>query len=222
MEKYCPKCNSQHTKNGIYCSRSCANSRGPRSEDFKSKVRKKLVKYNAIEKNCEFCKEKFTAKENKIGRFCSVICMRKSPFPPSFSEERKNDASKRMKKMYADGKQVYGGRTKWINYKNIKVQGTYEYRTCVILDKWKDTNKILDWRYTNDRIQYTNSSGKESTYLLDFKVIDLDGSFYYIETKGFIRENDKLKWASVEKENIELLIWFFEDIVKEEQIAGLV
>ena len=32
-----------HSKNGAFCSRSCANSRGPRSESFKNKVRDKYL-----------------------------------------------------------------------------------------------------------------------------------------------------------------------------------
>lgn len=40
--KICPKCQIQHNKNGIFCSRTCANSRGPRTEDFKNKVSSKL------------------------------------------------------------------------------------------------------------------------------------------------------------------------------------
>ena len=41
--KVCPKCQKPHDLNGKFCSRSCANSRGPRSEDFKHKVRSKLL-----------------------------------------------------------------------------------------------------------------------------------------------------------------------------------
>lgn len=40
--KICPKCSAEHLKPGTFCSRSCANSRGSRTEDFKEKVRKKL------------------------------------------------------------------------------------------------------------------------------------------------------------------------------------
>ena len=41
--KICPKCDIHHSKDGIFCSRQCANSRGPRTEKFKALVRKKLV-----------------------------------------------------------------------------------------------------------------------------------------------------------------------------------
>ena len=35
--KICPKCNTEHNKNGIFCSRSCANSRNWNDEDKKKK-----------------------------------------------------------------------------------------------------------------------------------------------------------------------------------------
>ena len=44
--KKCPKCNKDHEKPGKFCSRSCANSRGPRTEDFKRKVSEKLSGWN--------------------------------------------------------------------------------------------------------------------------------------------------------------------------------
>lgn len=63
--KVCPKCKDHHNKNGKFCSRTCANSRGPRSEDFKQKVRAKLIGrisplkgrelVSRIEKSCYYC-----------------------------------------------------------------------------------------------------------------------------------------------------------------------
>lgn len=40
--KICPKCGFEHSKSGKFCSRSCANSRGPRTEAFKITVSEKL------------------------------------------------------------------------------------------------------------------------------------------------------------------------------------
>ena len=41
-QKKCPSCGSGHIKPGEFCNRSCANSRGPRSEEFKRTVSAKL------------------------------------------------------------------------------------------------------------------------------------------------------------------------------------
>ena len=115
---------------------------------------------------------------------------------------------------YSNGRVVSGGYTKWLVYNNIKVQGTYEYRLCIILDKMKENKEIIDWEYTKDRFEYVNIHGKLSKYLLDFKIF-LNNSFYYIETKGRVVENDKLKWESVRKTN-KLVVMYDADLKREE------
>jgi len=138
------------------------------------------------------------------------------------SNETRKNLSLAVKKSYENGKPVFGGITRWVEVETthgkIKVQGTYELRTCKILDRWKRDGDIKDWEYTNDRIKYIGVDGKEHFYLLDFKVLDNDENFYYIETKGYERENDKLKWDAVKRRGYELKVWFEEDIKKYEFI----
>jgi hypothetical protein len=43
--KTCPKCGSAHQKNGRFCSRPCANSRGPRTSKVKRKMSQSAKKY---------------------------------------------------------------------------------------------------------------------------------------------------------------------------------
>ena len=94
--KICPKCSAEHTKAGTFCSRVCANSRGPRTDDFKEKVQLKLTgrcspqkgkqKVPRIETSCFICFKPFntTSKElykNGVQRkmTCkSVQCIRES------------------------------------------------------------------------------------------------------------------------------------------------
>lgn len=108
------------------------------------------------------------------------------------------------------------GTTKWYKYKNIKVQGTYELRTCKILDYWKKIKKIKSWEYTNDRITYIGSDNKKHSYLLDFKVVENNSNIYYIETKGYKTIEDELKWNAVKELGYKLLVWYNEDILNEE------
>jgi hypothetical protein len=125
--------------------------------------------------------------------------------------------SETRKKMFRDGKlRVTGGTTKWIPYDNIKVQGSYEYRTCVVLDKWVKSNKISRWEYTRDRFSYVGTDGKTHTYLLDFKVWNNDDTFYYLEVKGYQKPNDELKWNAVRTAGFSLRVWFNDDITSEE------
>lgn len=224
--KHCPKCNSSHEKHGIFCSRKCANSRGPRSEEFKTKVKEKLLKPR-IESICPECGKCFTQKKASNSQiFCNRTCKAKytnrMSLADGVSKETKDKISLSRKNLFANGLlSVSGGRTDWIQYKNIKVQGSYELRTCVILDKWKDLGFIKSWEYTRDRITYTNSSGASATYLLDFKVQMNDNTFVYIETKGYIRENDELKWEACKSENLKLAVWFESNITNAEQIADV-
>jgi hypothetical protein len=77
-------------------------------------------------------------------------------------------------------------------------------------------SRVLHWEYSNERITYTWEDGSEHTYLLDFKVVDSDHNVFFIETKGFIRENDERKWKATRDLGIDLRIWFYEDIVRYE------
>ena len=66
---------------------------------------------------------------------------------------------------------------------------------------------------------YVDSKKKEHTYLLDFKVFTFDNNFYYIETKGWIKPNDKFKWKAVRDKGYKLDIWLLKDIIKYEVVA---
>ena len=132
-------------------------------------------------------------------------------------KENPNWWSKICKEAYLNGNNyIAGGHTKWYDYKDIRVQGTYELRTCKILDRWVEEEKIQSWEYTNDRYQYLWEDGTEHTYLLDFKICRNDGTFYYLETKGFKREHDEEKWNAIKNLGFELIIWFNEDILENE------
>jgi len=186
------------------------------------KVKKEKIKKEKIKeyKICNECNTNFIIKEkNQI--FCSQQCSRKSNIRLASlkqQETHKNNPtywSEINKKSYKNGKNyVAGGTTKWLNYKDIKVQGTYELRTCYILDKWKENKIIKDWKYSKDRINYIGIDDKQHTYIIDFKIFNDDGTFYYLEIKGWVRENDELKWKTVRNNGYKLDVWFIQDIKK--------
>lgn len=111
--------------------------------------------------------------------------------------------------------------TKWYQYKDIKVQGSFEIRTCIILDKLKEIQQIYDWEYTKDRITYIGEDGKLHTYILDFKVFKDSMNFYYLETKGYLTNKDLIKWEQTRK-IYRLDVWFYKDIVKKESELNLI
>ncbi|MFN4973835.1 MAG: hypothetical protein ACK5GV_01180 [Bacteroidota bacterium] len=105
--KTCPKCKTIHNKSGIFCSRTCANSRGPRTDEFKSKVRQKLLgrKYS-VAKICKLCKSEY---HNKNRKFCSRLCS-------NLGADRANTG----------GYRNNSGRSKSGYYKSIYCGSTYE------------------------------------------------------------------------------------------------
>lgn len=231
----CEACNSEHDGDygsGRFCDAKCARgfSTKAKRKEISEKVSKKnkgKIPWNKdkqfnskIKINCEKCKRAFNPRR-KAQRFCSKTCSSKhnmEKINKNITSEERSEISRRS---YKEGKNyVAGGHTKWIPYKDIKVQGSYELRMCKLLDDMKDSNLIFDWEYTKDKIRYVNIDGKESTYFLDFKVYDNDDSFYYIETKGYKKENDDLKWEAVRKQGLELKVMFNDDIKNLERSIG--
>lgn len=221
--KICPKCKIKHNNSGIYCSRKCANSRifsdeSKRKKSNKTKLAHKkgiYLKFKGIHNlesriclnsNCK--KEFFVERWRKI-KYCSRDCMNSCTIYKQIKSERTSS-------IYKNSKHPFCGKTKWYNYNNIRVQGTYELRTCKILDKWKEQNKIKDWEYTNDRIKYVGIDGNIHNYLLDFKIFNHDDSWYYIEVKGYKTNIDDLKWNAAKNLGLDLKIWYHNDIKEHE------
>lgn len=219
----CENCGIEHKGtygSGRFCSKKCARgfSTKAKRKEINETVRKKLTKNKeTIKLICEYCKTQFEVKLNKKQQqCCSISCATKLRGGWA-SAHKKVNWSEVNKKSYADGHNyVAGGTTKWYDYKGIKVQGTYELRVCFILDKWKEQKRIKNWEYTNDRIKYIGLDNKEHSYLLDFKVFDNYGSFYYIETKGYKKNDDELKWKAVKDNGYKLEIWFDKEIKNKE------
>lgn len=223
--KVCPFCkknfeSTTHCESPKCCSKKCS---GRYSQSFLdiSKVSKKTKEAwkrgcyeNSFEKLkkykiCPICCKRFYG--NKI--YCSLICLKNSNINEKISNTRKE--------MFKNGQlNVTGGTTKWISYKNIRVQGSYEFRVCKILDRLKELGKIKNWNYAKDRFQYIGVDNKKHNYLIDFKVINNDNTFYYLETKGYEKPNDKLKWNAVKNLGFNLLVWFNKDILKEEGLVA--
>jgi hypothetical protein len=233
-EPACIECGGEltHRHQFRFCSTSCSAKASNRNRDQSHRVKqseslktspaaraaRKLVADNRRERyrlNPSPCVQCGGPKPwpKRHQRTCGQECAIASLSNP----ERSAKISAARKKRFADGSlQVTGGNTKWLDYKDIRVQGTYELRACHILDAWKDSGRIIDWEYTNDRVPYTNVDGKESTYLLDFKVWDQAG-VHYIETKGYATDNDALKWAAAAgTDGLNVQVWFEKDIALRE------
>jgi hypothetical protein len=228
IKRICPRCNQEFIieerikRDGSisdtskkFCSSKCSHSKivtKKTRDKISLSMRKKLLNnfwsVNIYCNKCIICNRIFVTK-NKNRKICSYSCFCKI-------EKHRKILSNAIKEQYKKGKKVYGGTTKWIKYNEIKVQGTYEYRTCIILDKWKELKIIKDWDYTNDRVEYIGEDGKVHYYLIDFKIFNNDFSWYYLEIKGYKTHKDELKWKAVRNKGYKIKIWFEKNIKKEE------
>lgn len=176
------------------------------------------------EKPCPTCNKIFKPKRREQ-EFCSIKCSKprqniyfvntciscSEQFEARSLEDKRCNKCKIKIKNSGKCAKWHG---KWCLYKNIKVQSTYELRTCNILDKMLEKNLIYKWEYTKDKIEYVGIDNKLHYYLIDFKVYVNETNFYYLEVKGVKRKNDDNKWLATKSNGYDLKIWFLHDIEK--------
>ena len=173
-----------------------------------------------VKANCVSCWREISKNlDSKRKMYCSTACHMNHD--KNYCKKVWNKISETRKKKFVEGTLYVhsnGWRTKWYNYNKdwtiIRIQGSYEYRLCLILDKMVENKEILNWDYTKDRIPYLNEIGERHYYLLDFKVFNRDWTFYYLESKGYEKPVDKYKWKAVMDLWFELNIYFLADIEK--------
>jgi len=212
--KKCESCDNLHDSkygSGRFCCSVCARSYSTREKrnEINTKIKLKLPRK---EKICISCGNTFVHENRKPRKTCSSGCLRRNP--GSYYGHDKVDWSEVNKKAYKEGKNfISGGTTKWIQYKDIKVQGTYEYRMCEILDSMVESKSIVSWEYSTVRIPYIGEDNKKHTYIVDFLVNEKDKK-YLIEVKGREISNDVLKWNAAISLGWDLTIWRKSDIFK--------
>lgn len=194
MEKICPKCNSVHTKNGIFCSRICANSRKWSTEDKLQKsisaknsikVKRALIKARILSKQIRALKPKLRTTIN------CLVCNKEIWIAPYKKQTRK----------YCSGSCRNQNNNKNIKGNRSKAEFLLE--------------KELNNRFPHLNIEYNNReilNGLElDVYFPDLKfAIEWNGVFHYKSIKGSILEKyqikDKLKKKKCEDLGIELLV----------------
>jgi hypothetical protein len=70
--------------------------------------------------------------------------------------------------------------------------------------EWMD-DKRLHWLYEPERLDWIPPSRK---YTPDFKVMRKDGSFFFVEFKGYLRPSDKTKMKAIRKQYPDLDLRF--------------
>lgn len=198
--KMCPKCQKSHNLTGIYCSRSCANSRGTRTDEFKEKVSSKMKgrnfhtdesirkgilskglvpKFDRPNTTCAICNIDTKTKHRKS---CSDVCYRK------------------LIKLNSQQNPKCGGQKQTHRSKIVNINGevyisesSYEVKLSVILNELN-----LEWIRPNF-VWYTDSKGNKRRYYPDFYLPKYD---IYLDPKNnFLIKTDVDKIYRASKEN---------------------
>lgn len=211
VPKNCEICQTFHDGkfgSGRFCSRSCSNSSSTskKRHEINKKVSQALKgkTRTQIQRVCKTCNQSF-----QVIPSGKQFCSRKCSYSKQISSEYREKCSERMIEKYKNGREVSGGYTKRIEVETsngiFKVQGSFEKRACLIFDSLLSQGLIKSWSYNKKRFPYVWRE-KNHTYLPDFEVHFKDVSMF-VETKGYVRENDSTKWEALRTLGHKLEIW---------------
>lgn len=226
--KLCPKCNSNHNKPGIFCSRSCANSRtfSVCSRRKKSEANKNFYKTeNGKQKKENLAKkasEQIWTEESKqkiSDTMKKFYCSEKGQQLKQKISERAVSEDTRKKMSMNAKKRNLGGHTSkrkiFFNKKNgdvVYLQSSFEIRFAQILE---DLN--ISWERPEPFV-WIDCHGIDHKYYPDFKIGDI-----YIDTKNdYLAVVDLPKIEAVRSQNdIDLRI-VTESMINRKYIGSLV
>lgn len=199
--KECRKCQTPHSKNGIYCSRSCANSRSWTEQDKqkKSNAAKNSTAVQTenrsrfqglLEKQCVVCEKVFNVRASKrkqkvCGRECSNVYL-----------------SNNAKQKKLGGCREGSGRSKSGYYKGIFCASTYELAWVVYR---------IDNQFPVERFKgYLEDKELNFKYFPDFFVDET-----IIEIKGYHTEDVDKKTQLARKLGYSIKVLYKQDLKKE-------
>lgn len=200
LEKICPKCQTLHNLNGVYCSRSCANSRGPRTKEFKEQVSAKLKGKNFHTEESiinGILSKGLTPSSNKPNMTC-IICHNNTntKHRKTCSKECYRILTKLQSQKHPKcGGQKHTKRTKISNNKGVifVAESSYEVSLSEILN-------CLDIEWSRPSFfWYTDTNGNQRRYYPDFYLPTYD---LYIDPKNeYLIKTDIDKIIRTAKEN---------------------
>lgn len=191
--KICPKCGKEHTKQGLYCSRKCANSK-KHSEKTKKKIKESLKTYNRNINNfvvddykykCLNCDKEFKPRR-KNQRFCCLKCASGWFYNNSETgKQNRKELSNIIKNCVKEGKITPFKCTS----DNISYPEKY----------FKQILDSLEIEHVHNLKVNTNST----SYFLDFAIIDkkidleIDGKYHDFENR---KEHDNIRDKNLKSE----------------------
>ena len=102
-------------------------------------------------------------------------------------------------------------RKRWVKQapkKKIKWAGE-EFASIAECDFAKSmTDEHITWQYEPEKFEWWPAPPKARRYTPDFRVMRYDGSYFYVEFKGYLRPGDKTKMRAIKKQQPDVDIRF--------------
>lgn len=229
--KICPKCGEEHAKNGIFCSRICANSRTWSDQDKKKKSISAKEFYNTeagvlrkreqseLAKN-QICSEETRQKmsDTRVGMIYKKR-IKKDDDVVSRRKGRVKTLEEKKKLSIAAKKRNFGGNTSKTKLYFLKkdgqivyLQSSYEIRFAEFLERLN-----IEWERP-PYFKWIDEQGEDHRYYPDFRI----GSIFIDTKNDYLAIKDLPKITAVKiQNNIDLRI-VTNDMINEEYIASLV
>ena len=83
--------------------------------------------------------------------------------------------------------------------KPCKLKSKLEHRLALYLELLRSKGFIKDWAYEQTTFTFKDDTRGAGTWLIDFDIINPDGSFAYFEGKGQIKSSDRTKFRRLSR-----------------------
>ena len=97
--------------------------------------------------------------------------------------------------------------TETIGGKDCKFRSVLERNYAAYLQFLKEHGVIRDWAFEQTKFTFKDETRGAKEYLIDFDVLNNDGSFEYHECKGWLKGSDVTKFRRVKKYRPEVVIY---------------
>lgn len=106
-----------------------------------------------------------------------------------YKNEIKNNSHRELSRVKASWKQGY----RFVGGKDRFFRSSWEFNYALYLQYLKDNEQIKEWYYEPEIFYFKESKNNCYAYKPDFKIINNDNSFYFVEIKGWMDSASKNK-----------------------------
>lgn len=104
-----------------------------------------------------------------------------------------------------------GSKFGWIEFgtRRFYMRSSWERNYARYLEFLKGNGDIKDWDYECQTFEFANRHGT-TRYLPDFKIIQNDGSHYWVEVKGYMKQKDRTKLKRMKRDHPSEVVELFD------------